>query len=158
MRIAEKKDIEELSKLRIAQQKEDWDEEYPEGEDERLYEVTKKYLIKHLNEDIIFFIEEQENHIIATCGLQIITYMPQCVESGKEGYICNVFTLREYRRKGIQTKLIDECIKFAKKQNLEILTLSSDNPEAISIYKKFGFERDTLIMQYYIKQEEKDVK
>lgn len=151
MRIAEKKDIEELSKLRVIQQKEDWKEEYPEGEDKRLYEVTKKYLIEHLNEDMIFFIEEQENHIIATCGLQIINYMPQCVKSGKEGYICDVFTLNEYRRKGTQTKLIGECIKFAKEQNLEILKLSSDNPEAISIYKKYGFENDTLIMKYYIK-------
>lgn len=151
MRIAEKKDIEELSKLRVIQQKEDWKEEYPEGEDKRLYEVTKKYLIEHLNEDMIFFIEEQENHIIATCGLQIINYMPQCVNSGKEGYICDVFTLNEYRRKGIQTKLICECIKFAKEQNLEILKLSSDNQEAISIYKKYGFENDTLIMKYYIK-------
>ena len=42
MRIAEKRDIEELSKLRVLQQKEDWKEDYPEGEDKRLYEVTKK--------------------------------------------------------------------------------------------------------------------
>lgn len=77
--------------------------------------------------------------------------MPQCVKCGKEGYICDVFTLREYRRKGIQTKLIGECIKFAKEQNLEILKLSSDNPEAISIYKKYGFEKEKLIMEYYIK-------
>ena len=54
MRIARKEDIEELSKLRVIQQKEDWKEEYPEGEDKRLYEVTKKYLIEHLNEDMIF--------------------------------------------------------------------------------------------------------
>ena len=54
MRIAEKRDIEELSKLRVLQQKEDWKEDYPEGEDKRLYEVTKKFLIRHLNEDIIF--------------------------------------------------------------------------------------------------------
>ena len=56
MRIAEKRDIEELSKLRVLQQKEDWKEDYPEGEDKRLYEVTKKFLIRHLNEDIIFFV------------------------------------------------------------------------------------------------------
>lgn len=68
-----------------------------------------------------------------------------------KGYIYDVFTLREYRRKGIQTKLIGECIKFAKEQNLEILKLSSDNPEAISIYKKYGFENDKLTMEYYIK-------
>lgn len=71
--------------------------------------------------------------------------------AGKEGYICDVFTLREYRRKGILTKLIGECIKFVKEQNLEILKLSSDNPETISIYKKYGFEKEQLIMEYYIK-------
>ena len=81
--------------------------------------------------------------------------MPQCVKCGKEGYICDVFTQCEYRRKGIQTKLIGECIKFVKEQNLEILKLSSDNPEAISIYKSYGFERDPLIMEYYLKQEKK---
>lgn len=54
MRIAGKEDIEELSKLRVIQQKEDWKEEYPKGEDKKNYEITQKYLIKHLNEDIIF--------------------------------------------------------------------------------------------------------
>ena len=39
MRIAEKKDIEELSKLRVIQQKEDWKEEYPEGEYKKFYEI-----------------------------------------------------------------------------------------------------------------------
>ena len=41
--------------------------------------------------------------------------------------------------------------KWMEEQNLEILKLSSDNPKAISIYKKYGFENDTLIMKYYIK-------
>lgn len=52
--------------------------------------------------------------------------------------------------KGIQTKLIGECIKFAQEQNLEILKLSSDNPEAISIYKKYGFEKK-INYGYYVK-------
>lgn len=58
------------------------------------------------------------NKIILTCGLQLIKYMPQCVESRVEGYICDVFTLKEYRRKGIQTNLIKECIRFAKENNI----------------------------------------
>lgn len=91
---------------------------------------------EHLNKDIIFFIETIENKIVATCGLQVIKYMPQCVESGIEGYICDVFTLKEYRRKGIQTNLIKECIKFAKEHCIIELKLSSDNPEAIKIYQK----------------------
>lgn len=82
--------------------------------------------------------------------------MPQCVESGIEGYICDVFTLKEYRRKGIQTNLIKECIKFAKEKHIIELKLSSDNPEAIKIYKDLGFEYDNLIMKRKIKENEVD--
>ena len=77
--------------------------------------------------------------------------MPQCVESGIEGYICDVFTLKEYRRKGIQTNLIRECIKFAKENNVVKLKLLSDNPEAISIYRKQGFEAENLMMKKVIR-------
>lgn len=149
-RIAEYEDIEEISRLRILQQKDDWKELYP-NKDEDFYSTTKKYLEKHLNNDIIFFIEIIDNKIVATCGLQIIKYMPQCIESGIEGYICDVFTLKEYRKKGIQTSLIKECIKYAKKNNIIELKLSSDNPDAIRIYKKQGFEHDELIMKKELK-------
>lgn len=146
-RIAKYEDIEEISKLRVLQQKDDWKEEYPKGTDKEFYETTKNYLKEHLNKDLFFFIEIEDDKIIANCGLQIIKYMPQCVESGIEGYICDVFTLKEYRKRGIQTKLIKECIEFAKKNNIIELKLSSDNPEAIKIYKGQGFEYDKLVMK-----------
>ena len=153
-RLAKYKDIEEISRLRIMQQKDDWKELYPNN-DEELYTLTKKYLEEHLNKNVFFFIEIEDNKIVATCGLQVIRYMPQCVESGIEGYICDVFTLKEYRKRGIQTNLIKECIKFAKENNIIELKLSSDNPEAIRIYQAQGFEHDKLIMkkQLYYKQE-----
>lgn len=149
-RIAKYEDIEEISKLRILQQKDDWKEEYPD-KDEELYEVTIKYLKEHLNKDVIFFIEVMDDKIIATCGLQIIKYMPQCIESGIEGYICDVYTLNEYRRKGIQTNLIKKCVEFAEENNVIELKLSSDNPEAIRIYKRQGFKFDELIMKKEIR-------
>lgn len=149
-KVAKYEDIEEISRLRIMQQKDDWQELYP-NKDEDFYKITKKYLEEHLNHDIFFFIETIDDKIIATCGLQIIKYMPQCVESGIEGYICDVFTLKEYRRKGIQTNLIRECIKFAKENNIVKLKLLSDNPEAISIYRKQGFEAENLMMKKVIR-------
>lgn len=154
-RIAKYEDIEEISKLRVMQQKDDWKELYP-NKDEEFYIITKNYLEEHLNKDIFFFIEIIENKIVATCGLQVIKYMPQCVESGIEGYICDVFTLKEYRRKGIQTNLIKECIKFSKKNNIIELKLSSNNTEAIRIYQGQGFVHDELIMKREIKEDELD--
>lgn len=137
-------EIEELSKLRILQQKDDWQEEYEDNTN--LSDRTKKYLEKHLNNDIYFFVAKDNYKIIATCGIQILEYLPQCNENGLMGYICDVFTKQEYRKKGIQTKLLKQCIEFANKKEVKMIQLSTDNPEAISIYKKMGFEFDKLMM------------
>lgn len=145
-RIANNEDIEEITKLRVLQQKDAWDGLYP-NKDEEFYMITKNYLEEHLNKDIFLFVEVLDDKIVATCGLQIIKYMPQCVKSGIEGYICDVFTLRKYRRKGIQTNLIKECIKFAKEKNISEIKLSSGNPEAIRIYQGHGFEHDKFNMK-----------
>ena len=142
--MANNEDIEELSKLRVLQQKDDWQEEYEDKMD--LKETTKKYLNTHLNKDIYFFIIRENNKIVATCGLQIIEQLPQCNNNVVMGYICNVFTRKEYRRRGIQTNLLKKCIDFARKKDVKMIQLSTDNPEAISIYKKIGFEQDKLMM------------
>ena len=142
--MANNEDIEELINLRILQQKDDWQEEYENKMD--LKETTKKYLNTHLNKDIYFFIIRKNNKIIATCGLQIIEQLPQCNNNGLMGYICNVFTRKEYRKRGIQTNLLNKCIDFANKKDVKMIQLSTDNPEAISIYKKIGFEYDKLMM------------
>lgn len=149
-RLAKYDDIKKLSKLRVIQQKDSW-KEYYRNNDEELYLITKKYLEEHLNNDIFMFLEIEDNIIIATCGLQIVRYLPQCAENGVEGYICNVFTLENYRRKGIQINLINECIKFAKSKDISILRLTSDVLEAIELYKKLGFEHDKYMMQKEIK-------
>lgn len=145
-RMANYEDIEELSKLRVMQQKEDWQEKYP-NKNEEFYEITKEYLEEHLNKDIFFFIEIIDKKIVATCGLQIIQYMPQCVKSGLEGYICDVFTLKEYRRKGIQTNLIKKCIDYAIDNNVREFKLLTDNPDAIKIYERQGFKFYKWIMK-----------
>lgn len=149
-RMAQNEDIEQLSKLRILQQKEDWQEEYPIGKDNEFYEATKNYLTEQLNKQIFFFLEIEDNQIIAHCGLQIMNYMPQCVTNGREGFLCDVFTLKEDRRKGIQTNLLQESLKFAQKNNLTIIKLETDNPEAIKIYQKLGFTYNNLIMEKII--------
>lgn len=81
MRLANKKDIKKLSLLRIQQQREDWKNEFEDKND--LLNKTKEYFNKHLNNDLIVFVEEIDNHIIATCCLQIIEYLHQCNDNGK---------------------------------------------------------------------------
>ncbi len=104
-----------------------------------------------MNNDFLAFIEEIEDNIIAICCLQIIEYLPQCNDNGKQGYICNVYTDKQYRNQGIQTKLLEEVIRYSINNNLCELDLSTDNDVAISLYKKFGFEFDNWAMKKEIK-------
>ena len=144
--IAKNENISELSKLRVLQQQEDYGERYPENDDE-VYSATKTYLEEHLNKDIYFLVEVINDKIVGTLGLQIIKYMPTCLKSGIEGYICNVYTLKEYRRKGICTNLVKECIKFAEENNIIDLKLTCDIPEARRIYEKHGFVKEEYLMK-----------
>ncbi len=72
--MANKADIEELTNLRVLQQKDEWQEEYEDKMN--LKEITETYLNKHLNNDIYFFVVRENNKIVATCGLQIIEQLP----------------------------------------------------------------------------------
>lgn len=149
MRIANINDIDKIAAIRIKQQKDDWKDEYEDKYD--LIEKTKLYLANHLNKDFFASIEEIDDNIIAICCLQIIEYLPQCNDNGRQGYICNVYTEEKYRNKGIQTKLLKEVIKFSIDNDLCELDLSTDNDVAISLYKKFGFVFDTWTMKKEIK-------
>ncbi len=149
MRIASKSDIEKIASIRISQQKDDWKEQYEDKYD--LLKTTKAYLEKHLNKDFFAFIEEIDNRIIAICCLQIIEYLPQCNDNGKQGYICNVYTDERYRNQGIQTKLLEEVIKYSINNNLCELDLSTDSDIAISLNKKCGFKFDNWAMKKEIK-------
>lgn len=152
MRLATKNDINSLSLIRVNEQKEDWNEEFEDKFD--LVNTTKLYLEKHLNNDFFAFVEEIDDNIVATCCLQIIDYLPQCNDNGKQGFVCNVYTNKKYRNKGIQTALLKEVIKFAADNNLCELNLSTSSNVAISLYKKCGFKFDDWAM----KKEINDIK
>ena len=94
----------------------------------------------------IIIVAEKNNNIIATCGLQIIELMPQYNDNGKYGYIFNVFTLEDFRRHGVQSKLLSEIINYAKSLNITEISLETDNDVAVHMYEKCGFVQNNLFM------------
>lgn len=145
IRIATNSDIEKICELRMLQQKDDWKEEYVDKFD--LYNSTKKFMINHLNNDLYIFINIIDENIVATCGIQIIDLLPQCNDNGKEGYICNVYTVPNNRRQGLQKDLLSEVIELAKEKKVYKLNLDTDNKDAIMLYKKVGFNFNNLAME-----------
>ena len=66
------------------------------------------------------------------------------LESGRLGYILNLYTIPEARRKGICTRLLNELIKEAKSLGLTYLHLHASE-DGINIYRKAGFVKPDQI-------------
>lgn len=83
-----------------------------------------------------FFVAEENNKIVGCCSLE--KYSLKLAE------IRSLVVLKEFRNKGIGTKLIKRCIKEAKVADIyEILSIT----DKIIFFKKFGF-RNTLNNQW----------
>ncbi|MFI3250796.1 MAG: ribosomal protein S18-alanine N-acetyltransferase [Eubacteriales bacterium] len=72
-----------------------------------------------------------------------------------EGYIDNIATAPEHRKKGVASALIDVYCRFAE-QYLAFLTLEvrASNHVAISLYEKHGFSNVATRPDYYEKPKE----
>ena len=143
-------DIDELIKLRFLQQKDDWEELFFDNED--LKQKTKEYLLDHLNKDLYMFLYKENDDILSMCGVQIIEYMPQYTGNGKIGYLCNAYTKKNARNKGLQTMLLKHIIDFAFNHSVYELELSVNNKQAKELYKKIGFQEDLWRMRLEIKE------
>jgi len=108
-------------------------------------EILRKALRQYFSEAIpsnnfIAWLAEYNGKIIGTSGM-VVWRMPAKyggLESGRLGYILNLYTVPEARRKGICTRLLNELIKEAKSLGLKYLHLHASE-EGINIYRKAGF-------------------
>ncbi|MCL2141566.1 MAG: GNAT family N-acetyltransferase [Methanimicrococcus sp.] len=92
------------------------------------------------NQNIKYFTAKDNGKIIAACYVCII---PNLTHGGKSiGYIENVITDIEYRRKGIGKNIIKNAIEYAKEQNCYKVVLQSGNQrtEAHVFYDSIGFD------------------
>ena len=137
-----KDDIEKILPLRIALQVFDYGRINVKINEKRLEEHTREYLKTHLGKSIIMFGGFVGENLVSICGYNIFEYLPiHSNPSGREANICSVYTKEEYRGKGYMTKLFEVCVNHAKNNGLNRLKLSSGNPIAVNIYKKFGFSK-----------------
>lgn len=73
-----------------------------------------------------------------------------------EGYVSNVCTAPEFRRRGVASALIDEMIRRARELELSFLSLEvrASNEAAISLYAGKGFVSVGVRQGYYEKPAE----
>ena len=100
-------------------------------------------------------IENENTHLyIALLDGKTAGYMGVQIFSG-EGYVTNVATLPEYRRRGVARALIERVLE----NNMDFLTLEvrESNSPAIMLYESLGFERVGERPKFYRDPEENAV-
>lgn len=145
--IATDKNIDDIVNLRVEMQIKDW----KKNTKYRLYILFKrictsnqKFLVNNLNQTIFFSILYIENEPIAMAAIEQQNELPQITictnKNGKHCSLVSVYTVPNYRGNGYQQKVITYLLEFAKSKGFTDITLTTNTPDAIHIYEKFGFK------------------
>jgi ribosomal protein S18 acetylase RimI-like enzyme len=128
IRKIDKKEIELLLKI-----KEEFNKEY------KIQKKSKTFILKEFKDYLEkgnIFIEEIKNKIV---GYLIGTIEKNNYENF--GYIEEIFISKDFRKKGISTKLKNEFIKVLKSKKIKLCRIEvSPKNKAKKVYKKWGFK------------------
>lgn len=138
IRKATSNDIKELINIRIDYLKEDYGNLTSEQID-KLKKQLPEYYSNHIERDMIDYIAEENNQVIASGFLVIIEKLANpAFMSGNIGHILNVYAKPQHRKKGVAGKLLKCIIDEGKKMNLSYLKLKATK-SGVNLYKKLGF-------------------
>lgn len=103
--------------------------------------------------DFVAWVAEYNGTIIGTGGM-VVWRMPSRyggLESGRLGYVLNLYTIPEARRRGIGARLLNELIEEARSLGLKYLHLHSSE-DGMSLYRTAGFaEPDQIELRLRLK-------
>ena len=152
LRQANETDIPELINKRIAYLSEDYNGLTIEQTDTITAQLPD-YFKRHLNHDLFAYVCEDNAFIVSTVFL-LITEKPANPSflTGLTGTILNVYTLPQYRKKGIAGDLMKMAMQDAKCRGLSYLELKATET-GCSLYRELGFVPDKskyISMKYFI--------
>ena len=138
------KEVDQFIELRIRQLRE-------EGatEDFDLVPALKDYYDRHLKDGtFVSWLAMDEEKIVGTSGMSFVEKPPYfgCT-SGKIGLLSSMYTLNEYRRKGIAKELLGRVVQEAKEYGCGAVQITASDM-GVLLYTDFGFVKNGNFMQY----------
>ncbi|MCR5140934.1 MAG: GNAT family N-acetyltransferase [Ruminococcus sp.] len=135
---ADKKDIDDLIRLRIAYMIDDFGS-ISEQEERCMREQLPDYFGRKLGSELIAFVARDGGRPVAAAYLFIMEkpaspFLP----NGFDGEVLSVYTEPEYRGRGICTQLMKNLIGYGREHHLCRIDLFATD-EGYPIYKKLGF-------------------
>lgn len=91
----------------------------------------------HIDERSVMYVAEQNGEMIGSASLN---GMPRRMKHRAE---LGISVVKKEWNKGVGTALLQEIIRYAKNNQIEIINLDvrADNMSAIHLYEKFGFRK-----------------
>ncbi len=118
-----------------------------------IWEEIRNYFETELDHTVVVMIAEDNQKAVATSSVIFQKYPPAFNNTqGMRAYVTNVYTEPNYRRQGINTKLLDKLVEEVKKRGISYIWLWSTE-QGTPLYKKYGFQDLTTFstMDYSIK-------
>ena len=136
---ADKNDINELIRMRIAYMADDFGS-VSDIEKESMEKQLPDYFERKINTELVAFVARDGEMIVSVAYLHIIE-MPanSILLNGLYGEVLSVYTMPEYRGKGLCSTLMKNLVDCARDRGLGRIDLSATK-EGYPIYKKLGFE------------------
>jgi GNAT superfamily N-acetyltransferase len=147
-RMADVSDISELARLRT-----DMLCEYSDHSEEfrgMMLERTKKHLEDGMQDgSFVSWTAREDGRIVAMGGAAFFCLPPNdWCPGGKTAYIGNMYTIPEFRRQGVASRLLEHMISDIKRRGCErILLYATDSGRPL--YEKHGFEPSAGTMALY---------
>ena len=143
-RKANSSDIPEVIKMRLGYMHETHTELSDDVFDEIAHQ-SEGYFQEHLNRDCIVYLA-LDGEKVAACIFFLLINKPASplFITGKTGTLMNVFTLPEYRRKGIARHLVEMAISDGKEWDLSYIELRSTK-DGYPLYCSLDFVEDKSI-------------
>ncbi len=112
---------------------------------DRIAELSKGYFQEHLNRDCVVYLAEEDGKT-AGCVFFLLINKPASplFITGKTGLLMNVFTLPEFRRRGIAEHLVKMAIEDGRAWDLSYIELRATDC-GYPLYKKLNFVEDKSI-------------
>lgn len=101
-----------------------------------------------LSGKFIAFLAEKNGNIVAISIMCFYNICPSLFNlEGKRALITDMYTVQEYRNKGIGNKLLNNIMEYAKKLGYTKVTLNATD-SGRKLYEKYGFKDVTGEMSY----------
>lgn len=111
----------------------------------QLYE----YYTKHLKEGtFVSWLAVDDRKIVGTSGMSFVEKPPYYSNPyGKIGLLSSMYTLKEYRKKGIAKELLDRVVNEAKDYGCGAVQITASDM-GVLLYTDYGFKKNKNFMQY----------